>query len=102
LPSLGAGGLLAHVRDQLRACGPFCDVLSEDVNCPAEHLGHASVAFALDTYAHLMPGRQAQAAAAVAALVDGGSHALSQVRARRRNPRTRSRSRLLRVASWRS
>jgi hypothetical protein len=29
------------------------------------------VAFTLDTYAHVMPGQQASAAAAVAALVDG-------------------------------
>jgi integrase len=34
-------------------------------------LGHASVAFTLDRYGHVMPGQQAQAAAAVAALVDG-------------------------------
>jgi integrase len=34
-------------------------------------LGHASVAFTLDRYAHVMPGQQAAAAAAVAALVDG-------------------------------
>jgi integrase len=34
-------------------------------------LGHASVAFTLDRYGHVMPGQQAEAAAAVAALVDG-------------------------------
>jgi integrase len=34
-------------------------------------LGHASVAFTLDRYGHVMPGQQAAAAAAVAALVDG-------------------------------
>ena len=43
-----------------------------NVKVVSERLGHASVAFTLDTYAHLMPGQQAQAAAAVAALVDGG------------------------------
>lgn len=36
----------------------------------SERLGHSSVSFTLDTYAHVMPGQQAEAAAAVAALVD--------------------------------
>jgi hypothetical protein len=38
--------------------------------CDAARTTHASVAFTLDTHAHLMPGQQADAAAAVAALVD--------------------------------
>jgi integrase len=42
-----------------------------NVKVVSERLGHASVAFTLDAYAHLMPGQQAFAAAAVAALVDG-------------------------------
>ena len=37
----------------------------------SERLGHASVAFTLDVYSHVMPGQQADAAAAVAELVDG-------------------------------
>lgn len=37
----------------------------------SERLGHGSVAFTLDTYAHAMPGQQADAAAAVARLIDG-------------------------------
>lgn len=37
----------------------------------SERLGHASVAFTLDTYACVLPGQQADAAAAVAAMVDG-------------------------------
>lgn len=36
----------------------------------SERLGHSSVSFTLDTYAHVMPGQQAEAAAAAAALVD--------------------------------
>ena len=55
---------LRHTHaSQLLAAGVNVKVVSE-------RLGHASVAFTLDTYAHLMPGQQAQAAAAVAALVD--------------------------------
>ncbi len=36
----------------------------------SERLGHASVAFTLDVYGHVLPGQQADAAAAAAALVD--------------------------------
>ncbi len=42
-----------------------------NVKVVSERLGHASVSFTLDTYAHVMPGQQADAAASVAALVDG-------------------------------
>jgi integrase len=41
-----------------------------NVKVVSERLGHASVAFTLDQYAHVMPGQQADAAAAVSALVD--------------------------------
>jgi integrase len=41
-----------------------------NVKIVSERLGHATVAFTLDTYAHVMPGQQADAAAAVAALID--------------------------------
>ncbi len=42
-----------------------------NVKVVSERLGHSSVAFTLDVYAHVMPGQQAAAAAAVAAIVDG-------------------------------
>ena len=38
----------------------------------SRRLGHASVSFTLDRYGHLMPEADGEAAAAVAALVDGG------------------------------
>ena len=37
----------------------------------SERLGHHSVAFTLDTYAHVMPGMQADAAEALANIVFG-------------------------------
>jgi integrase len=40
-----------------------------NVKVVSERLGHASVSFTLDTYAHVMPGQQAQAASAAAALL---------------------------------
>jgi hypothetical protein len=40
------------------------------VKIVSERLGHAEVGFTLDVYAHVMPGQQADAAAAVARLVD--------------------------------
>ena len=39
-----------------------------NVKVVSERLGHASVSFTLDTYAHVMPGQQAEAAAAAALL----------------------------------
>ena len=41
-----------------------------NIKVVSERLGHASVSFTLDTYGHVMPGQQAQAAASAAALVD--------------------------------
>lgn len=46
-------------------------VAGVDVKTVSERMGHASVAFTLDTYGHVMPGSQEAAAAAVAALVAG-------------------------------
>ena len=43
-----------------------------NVKIVSERLGHASVSFTLDTYGHVMPGQQAQAAAAAAALLVAG------------------------------
>ena len=40
-----------------------------NVKMVSDHLGHASVVFTLDTCAHVMPGQQADAAAASAALL---------------------------------
>lgn len=43
------------------------------VKVVSERLGHASVVITLETYAHVMPGMQAQAAATFAALIGGAS-----------------------------
>ena len=40
-----------------------------NVKVVSERLGHSSVSFTLDTYGHVLPGQQAEAAAAAAALV---------------------------------
>ncbi|CAN5484737.1 site-specific integrase [soil metagenome] len=44
-------------------------IASVNVKVVSERLGHSSVSFTLDTYAHVMPGQQAEAAAAAAALL---------------------------------
>ncbi|MDW3216245.1 MAG: tyrosine-type recombinase/integrase [Ilumatobacteraceae bacterium] len=41
-----------------------------NVKVVSERLGHSSVSFTLDTYGHVMPGQQAEAAAAAAALIN--------------------------------
>ena len=64
----------------------------------SRRLGHASMSFTLDRYGHLMPDAGAQAAAAVAALVDGAaSSALQESHHGRRSkePRVRPRPDLL-------
>ena len=43
----------------------------QNVKVVSERLGHASASFTLDRYSHVLPGLQASAASAVAALVDG-------------------------------
>lgn len=44
-----------------------------NVKVVSERLGHASESFTLDTYAHVMPGQQAEAAAGAAALLGDGT-----------------------------
>lgn len=46
-------------------------VAGVDVKTVSARAGHAAAAFTLDRYGHVLAGRQAAAAAAVAALVDG-------------------------------
>jgi integrase len=43
-----------------------------NVKVLSDRLGHASVSFTLDTYGLVLPGQQAEAAAAAAALLDVG------------------------------
>jgi integrase len=58
--------------------GHASHLLAAGVNAKvvSERLGHASVAFTLDTYAHVMPGQQRDAALAAAALLDGNANRL--------------------------
>ena len=67
----GAG---SELRDPVPRSAPHaCEsLLASGVNVKvvSERLGHASVAFTLDVYAHTMPGQQADAAAQVAAMID--------------------------------
>jgi integrase len=54
---------LRHTQRALKAGVP--------VKVISERLGHESPAFTLKQYAHVIPGMQAEAAAQVAALIDG-------------------------------
>jgi integrase len=44
-----------------------------NVKIVSERLGHHSVAFTLDTYAHVMPGMQAAAVRQLSDLIDGAA-----------------------------
>jgi integrase len=50
----------------------FFGLVAAGVNAKivSERLGHSSVAFTLDTYGHVLPRQQAEAAEAVARLAD--------------------------------
>ncbi len=63
VPEISIHGLRHTHATHLLASGANPKVVSE-------RLGHHSVAFTLDTYAHVMPGQQADAAAAVAKLLN--------------------------------
>ena len=63
LPKMSLHGLRHTHATHLLAAGINPRVVSE-------RLGHSSVAFTLDQYAHVLPGQQAEAAAAAAALID--------------------------------
>ena len=62
---------LPRIRPHDLRHGHATHLLAAGVNVKivSERLGHASTSFTLDTYAHVMPGQQADAAAAVAAFV---------------------------------
>ena len=63
LPRIGLHDLRHTHATHLLAAGT-------NIRVPSERLGHTSVAFTLDVYGHVLPGQQADAAAAVAALVE--------------------------------
>ncbi len=63
LPRIGLHDLRHTHATHLLAAGT-------NIRVTSERLGHASVAFTLDVYGHVLPGQQADAAAAVAALVE--------------------------------
>jgi integrase len=44
-----------------------------NIKVVSERLGHASVSFTLDSYAHVMPGQQAEAAVTAAASLTSGA-----------------------------
>lgn len=64
LPKLSVHGLRHTHTTHLLATG-------QNPRLVAERLGHSDVAFTLQVYGHVLPGQQADAAAAVAKLVDG-------------------------------
>ena len=62
-----------HLHDLRHTHASHLLMAGVNVKVVIERLGHASVSFTLDTCGHVMPGRQAEAAAAAAALVRGSS-----------------------------
>ena len=72
-PALKAAGLPATVRlyDLRHTCATLLLQAGVNPKVVAERLGHASVTLTLDTYSHVLPTMQAQAAAALDAALSG-------------------------------
>lgn len=70
---LGDGAAPAiHLHDLRHTHATLLLKAGVPVKVVSERLGHATVMITLETYAHVMPGMQAEAAAAFAAAVSGG------------------------------
>jgi integrase len=64
-----AGAPVIRLHDLRHTHASHLLVAGVNVKVVSDRLGHASVSFTLDTYGHVMPGQQAEAAAAAAALL---------------------------------
>lgn len=62
-----------HLHDLRHTHATLLLQAGEHVKVVSERLGHATVMITWETYAHVMPGMQAEAAARFAALVGGGA-----------------------------
>jgi len=62
---------LIRLHDLRHSHGSHLLAAGVNVKLVSERLGHTSVSFTLDCYAHVMQGQQADAAAAAPAMVDG-------------------------------
>ena len=59
---------LFHLHDLRHACASLGLAASMPAKVISERLGHASVGITLDTYSHVLPGLQEEAAATIPAL----------------------------------
>ena len=73
-PILKAAGLPHTIRtyDLRHTCATLLGAAGENPKVISERLGHASVTLTLDTYAHVLPGMQEQAAAKLEAILFQG------------------------------
>lgn len=62
-----------HLHDLRHTHASLLLAAGEQIKVVSERLGHASVAITHEIYEHVMPGRQAEAAARFAAIVDGNA-----------------------------
>jgi integrase len=62
-----------HLHDLRHTHASLLLAAGEQIKVVSERLGHASVAITHEIYEHVMPGRQAEAAARFAAIIDGSA-----------------------------
>lgn len=70
-PSAKAGLRTIRLHDLRHTHATLALKAGVPVKVISERLGHESPAFTLKQYAHVIPGMQAEAAAQVAAMIDG-------------------------------
>ncbi len=68
--ALGAGVPVIRLHDLRHTHATHLLAAGVNARIVSERIGHSSVGFTLDVYGHVLPGQQADAAAAAAALVD--------------------------------
>jgi integrase len=74
-PILAAAGLPKELRlyDLRHSCATLLLAAGENAKVVGERLGHAGIALTLDTYAHVLPTMQRQAAERLEAILFGGA-----------------------------
>ncbi len=75
-------GIVCRLHDLRHSAASLMLASGADAKLISVRLGHSSVAFTLDTYAHLLPDAQARAAERMAAMLNAHAPALPAPRAR--------------------
>ncbi len=79
--TMAALGIKCRLHDLRHSSASLLIAAGADVKLISARLGHASTAFTMDTYGHLLPGAQEEMAERLARMLDAGSAVLPPVAA---------------------